>query len=45
MWVGLDWDGSEGGCVVDGGRRTVCSASKEEDHCRGLYARVAQYSL
>ena len=26
------------------GRRTVCSASKEEEHGRGLYARVAQYS-
>ena len=31
--------------VVDGGRHTVCSASKEEEHDRGLYARVAQYSL
>jgi len=31
--------------TFEGGCEGVCSASKEEEHDRGLYARVAQYSL
>jgi len=29
----------------EAGGECVCSASEEEEHDRGLYARVAQYSL